>query len=212
MVATTAAAAIHSDEDSAKRRQILDGARAVFLEFGFDGASMGEIARAAGVSYDVRKAFPYNGYETYDFEVPTLTEADCYARFKLRIAEMHESLKIVKQCLDRMPEGPIRTPVPRYPHFRVEPGEIFFHTENPRGDYALYMISKGGTEPYRMRLRSPCLCNLMALKPMLRGGASDEELRDAIAAVWRAREDRYSEIRTAETAARPKVEMSYIGG
>ena len=97
-------------------------------------------------------------------------------RASLLPVEMHESLKIVKQCLDRMPEGPIRTPVPRYPHFRVDPGEIFFHTENPRGDYALYMISKGGTEPYRMRLRSPCLCNLMALKPMLR----DSYLADAV--------------------------------
>lgn len=137
----------------------------------------GPILRASGVREDVRRSDPYSLYPTFDFDVPVGKQGDCFDRYWVRMQEMRESVKIVQQCLDRMPSGgSIRTAVPRYPHIRVEPGEIYFHTENPRGDYGLYIISRGGTEPYRMRLRSPCFCNLMALKPMLR----DAYLADAI--------------------------------
>ncbi|MSQ10213.1 MAG: NADH-quinone oxidoreductase subunit D [Dehalococcoidia bacterium] len=129
----------------------------------------GPVLRASGVAEDVRRSNPYSLYPTLDFEVPVGKQGDCFDRYWVRVQEMRESLKIVQQCLDRMPaEGSIRTPVPRYPFMRVEAGEIYFHTENPRGDYGVYIISKGGTEPYRMRLRSPSFSNLMALKPMLR--------------------------------------------
>ncbi|MSQ26939.1 MAG: NADH-quinone oxidoreductase subunit D [Dehalococcoidia bacterium] len=136
----------------------------------------GPVLRASGVREDVRRSDPYSLYPTLDFDVPVGKNGDCFDRYWVRLAEMRESVRIVQQCLDRLPEGPIRTPVPRYPHFRVEPGEIYVHTENPRGDYGLYLVSKGGVQPYRVKLRSPCFCNLMALGPMLR----DSYLADAV--------------------------------
>ncbi len=129
----------------------------------------GPVLRATGLREDVRRSDPYSLYPTLDFDIPVGKQGDCFDRYTVRMAEMRESAKIVYQCLDRMPEGPIRTPVPRYPQIRVDPGDIYFHTENPRGDYGLYLISKGGTDPYRVRLRSPSFCNLMALKAMLKG-------------------------------------------
>ncbi len=138
-------------------------------EDAIDYGCTGPILRASGVKEDVRRSDPYSLYPTLDFDIPVGDKGDCYDRYLIRMKEMYESIKIVQQCLERMPEGPVRTPVPRYPHFRVEPGEIYVHTENPRGDYGLYLVSKGGTEPYRVKLRSPCFCNLMALNAMLKG-------------------------------------------
>jgi NADH-quinone oxidoreductase subunit D len=129
----------------------------------------GPVLRASGVQEDVRRSDPYSLYPTLEFDVPTGRNGDCFDRYWVRLAEMRESVSIVQQCLDRMPQGSIRTPVPRYPHFRIEPGETYVHTESPRGDYGLYLVSKGGVQPYRVKLRSPCFCNLAALERMLQG-------------------------------------------
>lgn len=142
------------------------------IEYGCSGP----VLRACGVREDVRRSDPYSLYPTLEFDVPVGVNGDCFDRYMVRMLEMRESIKIVEQCLDRMPVGPIRTPVPRYPHIRVEPGEVYVHTENPRGDYGIYLVSKGGVNPYRVKLRSPCFCNLMALPAMLR----DAYIADAV--------------------------------
>ena len=143
------------------------------IEYGCSGP----VLRACGVKEDVRRSDPYSLYPTLDFDVPVGHNGDCFDRYLVRMLEMYESVKIIDQLLKRMPsEGATRTPVPRYPHIRVEAGEIYVHTENPRGDYGLYIVSKGGTDPYRIKLRSPCFCNLMALETMLR----DTYLADAV--------------------------------
>ena len=152
------------------------GVGKISAEEAIDYGCTGPILRASGVKEDVRRSDPYSLYPTLDFDIPVGKQGDCFDRYWVRMEEMRESIKIVRQCLDRMPEGPFRTPVPRYPHFRVDPGEIYVHTENPRGDYGLYIVSRGGTEPYRVKLRSPCFCNLMALKAMMR----DAYVADAI--------------------------------
>lgn len=141
-----------------------------------DYGCTGPILRACGVREDVRRSDPYSLYPTFEFDIPVRQNGDTFDRYMVRMLEMRESVKIVEQCLARIPEGPVRTPVPRYPHFRVDPGEIYVHTENPRGDYGIYLISKGGVEPYRVKLRSPCFCNLMALPTMMR----DAYLADAV--------------------------------
>ncbi len=136
----------------------------------------GPVLRASGVREDVRRSDPYSLYPTLDFDIPVGSKGDCFDRYDMRMKEIWESIKIVEQCLDRIPEGETQAKVPRYPHFRVDPGEIYVHAENPRGDYGLYIVSKGGVQPYRVKLRSPCFCNLMALRPML----IDSYVADAI--------------------------------
>ncbi len=152
------------------------GVGAITAAEAIDYGCSGPVLRACGVKEDVRRSDPYSLYPTLDFDIPVGSNGDSFDRYLVRMEEMRESVRIITQCLDRIPDGPIRTPVPRYPHIRVEPGEIYVHTENPRGDYGLYIVSKGGTDPYRVKLRSPCFCNLMALEAMLR----DAYLADAV--------------------------------
>jgi len=147
----------------------------------------GPTLRAAGVPYDVRKFFPYSSYEEFDFEVPTRTESDCYARYLLRIAEMRESLKIVKQAMTRIPpEGPIRTDAPGIVpperekmktemealiyHFKIftegfspPPGEAYQTIESPRGELGFYVASDGSPKPLRVKVRAPSFVNLQSL-------------------------------------------------
>ncbi|MQC47790.1 MAG: NADH-quinone oxidoreductase subunit D [Chloroflexi bacterium] len=132
------------------------------IEWGMSGPSI----RASGVPIDVRKDEPYIYYDQMKFNVPTRTEGDVYARYICRLEEMWESVSIIEQCLERMPDyGPIMPDrVPRM--LRTPPGEIYLRTEAPRGEYGVYMVSKGGNRPYRMKVRSACLSNLQALKDM----------------------------------------------
>jgi NADH-quinone oxidoreductase subunit D len=154
----------------------------------------GPIARAAGVDYDVRRYFPYLGYETYDFNVPTESRGDAYARYLVRIAEMRESVKICRQALDRIaPTGafaiddPRITPPPKdrvytemealIQHFliysqgfTVPAGDAYVPVEGPRGEQGFYVVSDGTNRPWRVKSRPPSLLACQALERMIVGG------------------------------------------
>ena len=131
------------------------------IDFGMSGPSI----RASGVPLDVRREEPYLKYDEIKWDVITATEGDVYARYLCRLAEMRESVKIVEQCLDRLQPGPIMPEkMPRM--LRTPPGEVYIRTEAPRGEFGIYMVSKGGNRPYRLKVRSACLSNLQALKHM----------------------------------------------
>ena len=153
----------------------------------------GPMLRASGVAYDVRKVFPYAGYDEFDFDVPTQTAGDCYARYQQRVAEMRESLKIVRQAMDKVPsEGPIRVDAPGIVppqrekmktemealiyHFKIftegfspPVGEVYQAIESPRGELGFFIASDGSPKPYRVRVRAPSFVNLQALETMVKG-------------------------------------------
>jgi NADH-quinone oxidoreductase subunit D len=155
---------------------------------------LGPIGRAAGIDYDVRKAFPYLGYETFDFNVPVRNEGDVYARYLVRIAEMRESAKICRQALDRTtPSGayavsdPRITPPPKdrvytemealIQHFliysqgfTVPAGEAYVPVEGPRGEQGYYIVADGTNRPWRVKSRAPSLLACQALEGMIIGG------------------------------------------
>lgn len=165
------------------------------INFGFTGPNL----RAAGVDYDVRVATPYCSYEDFDFEIPVGTSGDCYDRFCVRNAEVWESLKIIKQALDKMPEGPYHADVPDYYlppkedvytnmealiyHFKIIMGEIpvpvteLYHpVEAGNGELGFYLITDGSRTPYRLHFRRPCFIIYQAYNEIVRGGM----LSDAI--------------------------------
>ena len=130
------------------------------------GAS-GPVARASGVAYDVRKAHPYEIYERVEFEVPVRTEGDCFARYLVRLEEMRQSVRIIRQCLEGLPGGEIRSKVAVT--VRLPKGEVYARTESPRGDLGIFLISDGADRPYRVKIRAPAFSNLYALTEMMRG-------------------------------------------
>lgn len=128
----------------------------------------GPLLRAAGVAYDVRQADPYSVYPQLDFTIPLGKHGDCYDRYMVRMLEIEQSIRIVEQAIDRMPEGLIQGKVPRI--IRPPQGDVYVHGENPRGDLGVYLVSEGGTvRPYRLKIRGPSFCNLMALPAMIVG-------------------------------------------
>ena len=138
----------------------------------------GPVLRAAGVPYDIRKAFPYAAYAEMDFEVPTRPEADTFARYLVRMAEMRQSTRIIQQCMDGMPEGPIMAKIPKL--LKAEVNEIYHATEAPKGELGYYLVSeKGGTGPYRFHVRAPGFLNLQSLPMMVQGSL----IADVIAAI-----------------------------
>ncbi len=162
----------------------------------------GPLLRAAGVKWDLRKAHPYSGYEKFDFNVPTRTEADVYARYLVRIQEMHESLKIIRQALEGMPSGPVKADAPKIVlpdrekmktemealiyHFKIitegfhpPVGEASQAIESPRGELAFYVVSDGSPKPFRVHMRTPSFANLQALPKMIEG----KLISDAIACI-----------------------------
>ncbi|MHB0867867.1 MAG: NADH dehydrogenase (quinone) subunit D [Chloroflexota bacterium] len=153
----------------------------------------GPVLRGAGVPRDLRRDMPYSGYEGYDFDVITREEADCYARYLVRMDEMRESLKIVQQALNRIPEGPyvledfkhafpprqlISDNMEALIHhfklategYKVPAGEVYLAVESPRGELGFYIVSDGSGRPYRVHARTPSFSNLQALPVMARGG------------------------------------------
>ena len=153
----------------------------------------GPTLRAAGVAYDVRKFFPYSAYEEFTFDVPTRTESDCYARYLVRVAEMRESLKIIRQAMGKIPpDGPIRADAPGIIppqrekmktemealiyHFKIftegfapPPGEVYQRVESPRGEAGYFVASDGSPKPYRVKVRAPSFVNLQALAKLAEG-------------------------------------------
>ncbi|HLI32160.1 MAG TPA: NADH dehydrogenase (quinone) subunit D [Solirubrobacteraceae bacterium] len=152
----------------------------------------GPLLRAAGVPWDLRKATPYSSYERFDFKIPVGTAGDNYDRYAVRHAEIYESVKIIEQALDGLPEGPHITPdrkvslPPRHElatsmealihhfklvteGFRVPAGEAYVPIESPRGELACFVRSDGSSKPARVHMRDPSFVNLQALSEMVRG-------------------------------------------
>jgi NADH:ubiquinone oxidoreductase subunit D len=136
----------------------------------------GPMLRSAGLEYDIRRVEPYSIYDSFDFDVPTFETGDLYDRFRQRIAEARESVKILKQALAGIPaNGSIQAgKKPWNP--KVPAGEAYARVEHPKGELGYYLVSDGGTNPYRYHVRSPCLVNLGALEAMSVGSL----LADAI--------------------------------
>lgn len=152
----------------------------------------GPILRASGVAHDLRKSQPYSSYDQFDFEIPTNTAGDTYARYLVRIEEMRQSLKIVQQAVDNLPDGPVRSdnrkfvPPPRSElgtsmeavihHFKLwtegfltPKGAVYTAVESPRGELGVYLESDGGPKPYRAYWRTPSFANLQVLPMMSKG-------------------------------------------
>jgi NADH-quinone oxidoreductase subunit D len=165
------------------------------------GAS-GPTLRGSGVDIDLRRDNPYTGYENFKFKVPTATEGDVFARYMCRVAELRESIGIVKQALDGMPNGPVKADAPKVVlpdrekmktqmealiyHFKivtegfaVPEGEVYQAVESPRGEMGYYIVSDGSAKPYRVHMRSACLANLQTLPKLCEGRL----LADVVAAI-----------------------------
>jgi NADH-quinone oxidoreductase subunit D len=134
------------------------------VEWGFTGPPL----RGSGIRWDIRKVFPYDRYDEVDFEVPIGTNGDTYDRYLVRIEEMRQSARIVRQCLDRLPEGPIAAKAPKV--LRSREGMVYGSVEAPKGELGYFIVAtEKGTEPYRCRVRPPSFVNLQALSEMARG-------------------------------------------
>jgi len=162
----------------------------------------GPILRSTGVPWDLRRTMPYLAYDEVDFDVVVGSYGDAFDRYAIRLNEIRESMKIVRQCVERMPTGDYRvqdkkvTPPPRSridesmealihhfklftEGFKVPEGEVYTVVESPRGELGCYIVSDGGPRPYRMHIRGPSFVNLQTLPHMLRGGL----VADAVAAI-----------------------------
>jgi NADH-quinone oxidoreductase subunit D len=161
-------------------------------EVALDYGVTGPILRGSGIEHDLRKVRPYSGYEQYDFEVPTHSDKDTYARYAVRIEEMRQSTLIVEQALDKLPMGPVRSnnrkyvPPPRSElgismealihHFKLwtegfspPEGSVYAAVESPRGELGVYLESDGGPKPYRVHWRTPSFTNLQILPVLAKG-------------------------------------------
>jgi NADH-quinone oxidoreductase subunit D len=127
----------------------------------------GPVLRASGVKWDIRKAQPYAAYSKFDFEVPTGQNGDTYDRYLVRMAEMRQSLRIIQQAVEGIPEGPIMAKVSKV--MKPPVGEIYHSIEAPKGELGYFIVSDGSTQPYRVRVRPPSFVNLQALDQMCRG-------------------------------------------
>ncbi|WP_438447486.1 NADH-quinone oxidoreductase subunit D [Gorillibacterium sp. sgz5001074] len=134
------------------------------INYGLSGANL----RCTGIDYDVRKSQPYCIYDRFQFDVPTQTEGDCYARYLIRMEEIKQSLRILEQALEQYPhEGETMGKVPRV--LRVPEGELYASIESPRGEIGCYIISKGKDKPYRLKFKRPSFVNLQILPKLLVG-------------------------------------------
>ncbi len=121
----------------------------------------GPVIRATGIPYDVRRTHPYSVYPELEFEIPTRTEGDSYARYMLHIDEIRQSIHIIDQVLHQMPDGAVMAKLPR--RITPRPGRAFIAIESPRGQYAAYVMSDGSNQPFRLRIHDPSFFNLQAV-------------------------------------------------
>lgn len=158
------------------------------IDYGLSGPNL----RGSGVDHDLRKKHPYLDYQNYDFDVPVGSVGDCYDRYLVRVEEMRQSVRILNQALDKLPDGPVNVedkknrPAPKTEvltkmeelihHFilhtegpGVPPGEIYFGAENPKGELGFYINSRGGGVPHRLKIRAPSFVNLSILPRLLPG-------------------------------------------
>lgn len=127
----------------------------------------GPVARASGVQCDVRKLYPYDGYEKLEFKEIINSEGDSWARYLVRMEEMRQSIHIIEQLLDNFPEGEVRTKLKGI--LKVPAGEYYQRVETARGELGVYMVSDGSTKPYRLKYRTPCFSNLGAVNAIGKG-------------------------------------------
>jgi NADH-quinone oxidoreductase subunit D len=140
---------------------VLSGAECIEL-----GAT-GPVLRGSGVQWDLRKAQPYAAYAKFEFDIPIGKNGDTYDRYLVRIEEMRQSVRILRQAASGIPEGPILAKVPKV--LRPPAGEIYHSIEAPKGELGYFIVSDGSTQPYRVRVRPPSFVNLQALDKMVRG-------------------------------------------
>ncbi len=168
------------------------GLGAISAQEAVNAGLSGPMLRASGVAYDVRKDFPYLDYETYDFDVPVGTAGDVYDRFLVRVEEMRQSVRIIEQAIQRLPDGPINIDDPRIilppkhkatstiesmiHHFKLvmegprpPAGECYVAVESPKGEKGYYFVSDGTSKPVRWRIRPPSFVNLSAIPKMVEG-------------------------------------------
>jgi NADH-quinone oxidoreductase subunit D len=139
-------------------------------ELAINASVTGPILRASGVDYDIRKVDKYGIYDRFDFRVPLGEKGDIYDRYMVRILEMHESIKILRQALKQFPEsGPYVNPDVKLRNFKPKPGEAYGRIEAPKGELGFYLVSTGGTGPYRYHVRAPSFINLTILEDMCIG-------------------------------------------
>jgi NADH-quinone oxidoreductase subunit D len=127
----------------------------------------GPVARGSGVSCDIRKIFPYEAYKQVQFDEILETAGDCFARYMVRVKEMKESVKIIEQLIDNIPEGDFQAKTKAV--LKLPKGEFYSRVETARGELGVYIVSEGGTTPYRIKFRSPGFSNLSALEHMVKG-------------------------------------------
>jgi NADH-quinone oxidoreductase subunit D len=135
----------------------------VALSYGMSGPNL----RASGVGFDLRKHEQILPYDQFDFDIPVGQNGDCYDRFTVRLAEIRQAIRIVRQAVDTIPSGPLQAKVPRV--LKVPPGEIYVRAENPKGEMGYYIVSQGGRIPYRVKVRSASFSNLSILPWILEG-------------------------------------------
>jgi NADH-quinone oxidoreductase subunit D len=134
------------------------------IDFGVTGPSL----RATGFQYDLRRDEPYSIYDRFDFDIPVGLNGDSFDRYWVRLQEIRQSVRIIEQAVEQMPDGPILPErMPRL--LRPAAGEVYERCENPRGEYGIYLISRGGTQAHRLRIRGASFCNLSALRHMTIG-------------------------------------------
>ncbi len=158
------------------------------VDFGITGP----ILRGSGVEWDIRRAFPYGGYEDFQFDIPVGTVGDCMDRYLVRMEEMRQSVRILQQAADRLPGGPWNSPDAKIllpekkavltkmeelihqfitvtEGVNAPPGEVYFSAENPKGELGFYIVSKGGGSPHRLKIRAPSFVNLQVVPVMAKG-------------------------------------------
>ena len=127
----------------------------------------GPMLRAAGVKWDLRKAQPYSGYDQYEFDIPTRENGDTFDRYIVRMQEMRQSVRIIRQAVANIPDGPIMAKVPKV--IKPPMGEVYVYIEAPKGELGYYIVSDGTNQPYRVRVRPPSFINLQSLDRMAKG-------------------------------------------
>lgn len=148
-----------------------EGVGVITRELAQDVGIGGPLLRASGVDFDLRRDLPYSSYQDFNFKVPVATEGDCLARYRVRMIEFRESISIVRQVLDGLPEGPIssRPGVKAVAQVRVPKGETYTRVEGPRGEVGCYLVADGGPKPYRMKWRGASFSNLSVLPFIIPG-------------------------------------------
>jgi len=147
------------------------GVGVISKELALDVGVAGPLLRGSGVEFDLRRAYPYSSYEDFDFRVPVEAAGDCFARYKVRMVEFRESIKIVRQIIAGLPEGPIssRPGLKSVAQVRVPKGEAYTRIEGARGEVGCYLVGDGGAKPYRMKWRGASFSNLAVLPHIIPG-------------------------------------------